>query len=172
MDVEDDGDEDGEKAVDEREDADREPADDDVAQESAEDAHVTRLEDGTLVEKDDAGVAETAADGRPRPCVESGDEEVVEVDADADDGRETDEQPPRIRDVDSEEDGTGDRERAEEMVFRVDRRSPATPTGGRGIKPSRPETGESTDGENLTADKRSVDSAMQTMKCDSVRMKL
>ncbi|WP_139173368.1 hypothetical protein [Halogranum gelatinilyticum] len=115
-----------------------------MAQEPPEDAHVARVEDGTLVEEDDARVTKAATDGRPRAGVEPGDEEVIEVDADADGGREPDEQPPRIRDVDSEEDGTGDRERAEEMVFRVNRRSPATPTGGGGIKPSRSETGEST----------------------------
>ena len=108
----------------EREAADEEAADDDVAQEALEHQHVERLEDRLLLEEDDVWVTQTAAGGAPVARVQAGDEEVIEIDTDADDDRVDDERPPRDRRCRRRRDRDPQNERDESVVFRENGRSP------------------------------------------------
>lgn len=64
----------------------REAGDQKVAQQSREDADVTRIEDPSLVGDGSGRVGETEPDGVPVARLETRDEEVIEVDEDPDRG--------------------------------------------------------------------------------------
>ncbi|SEP21803.1 hypothetical protein SAMN04487948_12247 [Halogranum amylolyticum] len=135
--VEDDRGEDREEDVDDEQSGDDDTADDDVAQESAERPDVALFEDGVLLGEDDPWVTETAPDRRPLAGVQAGDEEVIEVDTDADDGGVADEEPPGVAGSDVREgDGGADDNRDEEVLVRVDERSPSDSRAATAIKPT------------------------------------
>lgn len=104
--------------------------DEKMTQQSREGADVAAIEDPSLVDDDCRWVSETEPDGIPVSGLETGDEEVIEVDENAD-----------CSAVDDEGDGgngvagngngwengnenAGDNEREKGVMFRVDERSP------------------------------------------------
>lgn len=134
--VEDDGGEHREEDVEHEEDTHGEPTEDDVAQESTQRTDVTRVEYLVLVGEDDTWVAETPPHGGPLTGVQSGDEKVVEVDTDAEDDGVDDEKPPRVHRDSRECDSSADDNRDEEVLMRVDSRSPTESTPVTVIKPT------------------------------------
>lgn len=85
--VEDDRRDEGEIREEGVEDGDEEPAEDDVAEQSLDLRHVRALlEDVLLVEERPSGVSDHAHQRVPPPGVETGDEEVIEIHTDAQDG--------------------------------------------------------------------------------------
>jgi hypothetical protein len=99
--------------------------------------HLALLEDGGLVGDDDPRPAETALQRAPVAVVPAGDREMVEVNSDADAGRDRDDG----RGIEAGDDGRPERDRPgdreQEVVSGVDGRSPATasPAGGMSVRP-------------------------------------
>lgn len=106
------------------EDDDQRPADEQVAEETVEFAEFVVVEYRALVEKDRTGVFQTVANRARVARVVPGDQKVVEVDADADDGSEGDPaQPGEQVQPGVEPGGQADGDGDDEVVSRVDRNS-------------------------------------------------
>ena len=134
MPVEDDRRERSQKRVDERQSTDEESGNDDVAQQSTQNSDVTQVEDGVLVGEDDPRIAQTASSSGPRACVQTGDEEVIEVDTHAEDDGVGNEEPHRIPAVHGQDDDECDSSRDNEVVLRVDNLSPNELSSTEGLK--------------------------------------
>jgi hypothetical protein len=103
-----------------------------VAQQPRERADVTALEDSVLIGERGDRVGETEAKGVPRSGLEPSDNEVIEVDGDADD-RPVDDDRDRGNDradefdrVDRDDDDAGNDERDDCVVDRINSDSPVT----------------------------------------------
>lgn len=131
-----DGGEDGEEHVESDEKRNCDTAEDRVAQQTTQRPDITLVEDGVLVGENDTRVTQTPTGGRPLACVQAGDEEVVEVDADTEDGSVPNEEPPGIRRGDDDCDDRTNDDRDEKVLFRVDDRSPVSLTPATRIKPT------------------------------------
>ncbi len=124
MTVEDDGRQQRERRTHEDERGNRDADDDDVAEQSPERPDLPVFEYLVLSGEHPRRIQEALAGGAPTPGVDAGDEKVVEVDADADDRGVREDEPERKRGVDGEDEQRAERQRDDEMVFRVDDESP------------------------------------------------